>query len=172
MKSRNASTPSSRILSLWGSRMRVAPCGSAAATLTSSKLTARPPTGPPLPAPSTPVTATFPWPLTAPPTAPLCTMSRRSFPPITACSMSYSTPSLRGQTTVKSPVGSAASSSQVSVVTLEPASIIRYLRLRVRPTPTQKRSSGSWKTLTSADAAVPSSCRQTVSGRQASSTVE
>jgi len=79
----------------------------------------------------------------------LCRIRNRSSPPTTACSTSYSTPSFRGHTTRNSPVGSSERSSHASLVMLEPASITRNRRLRVRPTPIQKRSSGSWKTWTS-----------------------
>jgi len=50
------------------------------------------------------------------------------------------------------------------------AAIITYLSLRLRPTPSQNRSSGSWYTF-SAGRPEASRCRQTVSGRHASSTV-
>lgn len=69
-----------------------------------------------------------------------------------------------------SAAGSAASAKRTSEVIDEPAAMITYLLLRVRPTPIQNRSSGSWNTCSSG-CPEPSLCRHTVSGRHASSTV-
>ena len=96
----------------------------------------------------------------------LCTMRSRS----PAGSTSYSTPSRRGATTRKSPVGSAASRMRTSDVVFDPRPIMIQRSSREDPTPIQNRSSSSWWTSTSSSTAVPTSWRQTWWGRQVSST--
>ena len=73
----------------------------------------------------------------------LCRMRKRSSPPTTACSTEYSTSSRRGHTGTNSASASAASAYRISDVTALPAAMITYLSLRVRPTASQNRSSGS-----------------------------
>ncbi|SLH09675.1 Uncharacterised protein [Mycobacteroides abscessus subsp. abscessus] len=72
-----------------------------------------------------------------PSTTSLCRIRNRSCPPITACSAEYSTPSRRGSSTRNSPSGSSDSSTQPSVVILDPTQIIRYFSERVAPMLTQ-----------------------------------
>lgn len=72
---------------------------------------------------------------------------------------------------IGSPSGAWAGIARTSLVILLLASIRTNFSDRVRPTPTQKRSSGSSNTIASSPVGVPITCRHTRYGRQASSTV-
>ena len=82
---------------------------------------------------------------------------------------SYSISGSRGMNARNSPSGASAGSMSTSVVVLEPVPMTMLRSSKLRPTPSQNRSSCSRNTSTSADTGVPTLCRRTAQGRQASS---